>query len=58
VSSATWNEHHFTDDILARQYRCSEVILSAKWGTSADIWSVACVVGHSPTLHCSYITSL
>ncbi len=41
---ATWTEHHFTDDIQTRQYRCPEVILGAKWGVSADIWSVACVV--------------
>lgn len=41
---ATWVEHHFTDDIQTRQYRCPEVILGAKWGPSADIWSVACVV--------------
>ena len=42
---ATWVEHHFTDDIQTRQYRCPEVILGAKWGPSADIWSVACIVG-------------
>jgi len=41
---ATWVEHHFTDDIQTRQYRCPEVILGARWGTSADIWSVACVI--------------
>ena len=41
---ATWTEHHFTDDIQTRQYRCPEVILGARWGPSADIWSVACVV--------------
>lgn len=41
---ATWVEHHFTDDIQTRQYRCPEVILGARWGPSADIWSVACVV--------------
>ncbi len=29
---ATWIEHHFTDDIQTRQYRCPEVILGAKWG--------------------------
>ncbi|KAG6808328.1 hypothetical protein H0H92_004519, partial [Tricholoma furcatifolium] len=40
----TWTEHHFTDDIQTRQYRCPEVILGAKWGPSADIWSVACVI--------------
>ncbi|KAF9446093.1 kinase-like protein [Macrolepiota fuliginosa MF-IS2] len=44
LGNATWVEHHFTDDIQTRQYRCPEVILGAKWGTSADIWSVACVV--------------
>ncbi|KAH7919800.1 kinase-like protein [Leucogyrophana mollusca] len=44
LGNATWTEHHFTDDIQTRQYRCPEVILGAKWGTSADIWSVACVV--------------
>ncbi|GLB35703.1 putative CMGC SRPK protein kinase [Lyophyllum shimeji] len=44
LGNATWVEHHFTDDIQTRQYRCPEVILGAKWGPSADIWSVACVV--------------
>jgi serine/threonine-protein kinase SRPK3 len=44
LGNATWTEHHFTDDIQTRQYRCPEVILGAKWGTSADIWSIACVI--------------
>ncbi|KLO19720.1 kinase-like protein [Schizopora paradoxa] len=44
LGNATWIEHHFTDDIQTRQYRCPEVILGAKWGPSADIWSVACMV--------------
>ncbi|KIM52422.1 hypothetical protein SCLCIDRAFT_141158 [Scleroderma citrinum Foug A] len=44
LGNATWVEHHFTDDIQTRQYRCPEVILGAKWGASADIWSVACVI--------------
>jgi serine/threonine-protein kinase SRPK3 len=44
LGNATWVEHHFTDDIQTRQYRCPEVILGAKWGASADVWSVACVV--------------
>ncbi|KAG6895657.1 hypothetical protein C0993_009333 [Termitomyces sp. T159_Od127] len=44
LGNATWVEHHFTDDIQTRQYRCPEVILGAKWGPSADIWSVACVM--------------
>ncbi|KAM6501028.1 kinase-like protein [Amanita muscaria] len=44
LGNATWTEHHFTDDIQTRQYRCPEVILGAKWGPSTDIWSVACVI--------------
>ncbi|KAF8179626.1 CMGC/SRPK protein kinase [Pholiota molesta] len=44
LGNATWIEHHFTDDIQTRQYRCPEVILGAKWGPSSDLWSVACIV--------------
>ncbi|KAG8217110.1 kinase-like protein [Butyriboletus roseoflavus] len=44
LGNATWTEHHFTDDIQTRQYRCPEVILGAKWNSSADIWSVTCVI--------------
>ncbi|KAI0255198.1 kinase-like domain-containing protein [Lactifluus subvellereus] len=44
VSAPTWVDHHFTDDIQTRQYRCPEVLLGARWGPSADIWSVACVL--------------
>ena len=44
MGNATWVEHHFTDDIQTRQYRCPEVILGSKWGISADVWSVACVI--------------
>ncbi|KAJ7097588.1 kinase-like domain-containing protein [Mycena epipterygia] len=45
LGNATWTNHHFTNDIQTRQYRCPEVIVgSTTWGTSADIWSVACVL--------------
>ncbi|CAK5265408.1 unnamed protein product [Mycena citricolor] len=44
LGNATWTHHHFTDDIQTRQYRSPEVIVGAKWGPSADIWSVACVI--------------
>jgi serine/threonine-protein kinase SRPK3 len=44
LGNACWVDHHFTDDIQTRQYRCPEVILGAKWGPSADIWSAACLV--------------
>ncbi|KAJ7240862.1 kinase-like domain-containing protein [Mycena haematopus] len=45
LGNATWTNHHFTNDIQTRQYRCPEVIIgSTTWGTSADIWSIACVL--------------
>ncbi|CAE6400295.1 unnamed protein product [Rhizoctonia solani] len=44
LCNACWTDRHFTEDIQTQQYRCPEVILGAKWGTSADVWSAACVV--------------
>ncbi|KAF8201365.1 kinase-like domain-containing protein [Mycena galopus ATCC 62051] len=45
MGNATWTNHHFTNDIQTRQYRCPEVIIgSTTWGTSADIWSIACLL--------------
>ncbi|KAG9019164.1 serine/threonine protein kinase, CMGC group [Tulasnella sp. 427] len=44
LGNACWVDHHFTDDIQTRQYRCPEVILGAKWGVSADVWSSACLI--------------
>ena len=41
LGNACWTDHHFTNDIQTRQYRCPEVILGAKWGPSADMWSAA-----------------
>lgn len=43
LGNACWVDHHFTNDIQTRQYRCPEVILGAKWGTSADVWSASCM---------------
>lgn len=43
LGNACWVDHHFTNDIQTRQYRCPEVILGAKWGVSADVWSAACM---------------
>ena len=54
---ATWIDHHFTDDIQTRQYRCPEVILGAKWGPSADIWSVACLVRDLLSFLCECVNS-
>ncbi|KAJ6514526.1 kinase-like domain-containing protein [Mycena vulgaris] len=44
LGNATLSDHHSTDDIQTRQYRSPEVIVGAKWGKSADVWSLACVI--------------
>ncbi|KAK4375927.1 hypothetical protein RND71_006604 [Anisodus tanguticus] len=41
--NACWTYKQFTSDIQTRQYRCPEVILGAKYSTSADLWSLACI---------------
>jgi serine/threonine-protein kinase SRPK3 len=50
LGNACWVHHHFTNDIQTRQYRSPEVILGAKWGASADIWSMGCMVRKLPLL--------
>ena len=44
LGNACWRERHFTSDIQTRQYRSPEVILHAGYDTSADMWSVACLL--------------
>ena len=44
LGNACWINKHFTRDIQTRQYRSPEVILGADYDTSADIWSLACMV--------------
>jgi len=44
LGNACWTHKHFTEDIQTRQYRCPEVLLGATYGSSADMWSFACVV--------------
>ena len=44
LGNACWVDRQFTQDIQTRQYRSPEVILGAKYGTSADMWSLACIV--------------
>lgn len=43
LGNACWVDKHFTEDIQTRQYRSLEVLLGAGYGTSADIWSTACM---------------
>lgn len=50
LGNATWVNHRFTDFIQTRQYRSPEVIVGAKWDTTADIWSWACVAFELLTL--------
>lgn len=44
LGNACWVNHHFTNDIQTRQYRSPEAILGARYDTSADIWSVGCMI--------------
>ncbi|KAI9338946.1 serine/threonine protein kinase, CMGC group [Zopfochytrium polystomum] len=44
LGNACYVDKHFTEDIQTRQYRSPEAILGARYDTSADIWSVACIL--------------
>jgi hypothetical protein len=44
LGNACWTDRHFTDDIQTRQYRSPETILGSRYDTSADMWSLACIV--------------
>jgi serine/threonine-protein kinase SRPK3 len=44
LGNACYTYKHFTDDIQTRQYRSPEAILGARYDTSADMWSLACMV--------------
>merc|ERR1712232_1246019 len=44
LGNACWVERHFSDDIQTRQYRGPETIINAGYDTSADIWSLACMI--------------
>ena len=44
LGNACWTHKHFTDDVQTRQYRCPEVILGQPYDTSADMWSLACII--------------
>jgi len=44
LGNACWVTKHFSDDIQTRQYRSPETIINAGYDTSADIWSLACMI--------------
>lgn len=44
LGNACWVERHFSDDIQTRQYRSPETIINAGYDTSADVWSLACMI--------------
>ncbi|CAK94863.1 unnamed protein product (macronuclear) [Paramecium tetraurelia] len=41
--NACWVNHHMSEVIQTQKYRAPEVILGQYYGTSADIWSLACI---------------
>jgi len=44
LGNGCWTYHHFSTEIQTRQYRSPEVIIGSKYNTSADIWSLACML--------------
>jgi serine/threonine-protein kinase SRPK3 len=44
LGNGCWTHHHFSTEIQTRQYRSPETIIGVPYGTSADIWSCACMI--------------
>ncbi|KAJ1551668.1 serine/threonine protein kinase, CMGC group [Nowakowskiella sp. JEL0078] len=44
LGNACWVDLHFTNDIQTRQYRAPEAILGANYDSSADMWSMGCMI--------------
>ena len=44
MGNGCWTHHHYTTEIQTRQYRSPETIIGVPYGTSADIWSLGCMV--------------
>ncbi|KAJ1569801.1 serine/threonine protein kinase, CMGC group [Nowakowskiella sp. JEL0078] len=44
LGNACWIDLHFTNDIQTRQYRAPEAILGANYDSSADMWSMGCMI--------------
>ena len=44
LGNGCWTHHHFSSEIQTRQYRSPETIIGVNYGTSADVWSFACMI--------------
>lgn len=44
LGNACWTHKHFSEDIQTRQYRAPEVLIGHSYDTSADMWSLGCMV--------------
>jgi serine/threonine-protein kinase SRPK3 len=44
LGNGCWTYHHFSTAIQTRQYRSPEVIFGSKYNSSADLWSLACMM--------------
>jgi len=44
LGNACWTHHHFTSLIQTRQYRSPEVIVGLGYASSADVWSLGCML--------------
>eukprot|EP00914_Ancora_sagittata_P001615 GHVO01003998.1.p1 GENE.GHVO01003998.1~~GHVO01003998.1.p1 ORF type:complete len:968 (+),score=198.28 GHVO01003998.1:2-2905(+) len=44
LGNACWEDQHFSDDIQTRQYRSPEVLVQHKYDSTADMWSLACLL--------------
>ena len=44
MGNACYIDNHFSDIIQTREYRSPEVIMNGDYDTSADMWSLACMV--------------
>jgi serine/threonine protein kinase len=54
LGNAFWVDHRFKVHMQTQPYRSLEVILGADYGTSADIWSTACLAFELATGHCMF----
>lgn len=44
LGNGCWTHYHFTQRIQTRQYRSPEVLMGIDYDSTADIWSLACMV--------------